>query len=706
MKSKFIFCFLLFGCWVGNLAGQNNNWYWAKSAAGGGEGLAVSSDTMGNAFITGIYGPTIIFGSTTLNSVFGSGDIYIAKYDPSGNFLWAKSAGGSNLDEGLAITTDKTGNAFVTGIFYSDSITFGSVTVFNSNSLGGSFDIFIAKYDMNGNVLWAKSFGGPDDDFGLGVATDNTGNVFLTGEFASPSISCGSTTLINASSSGTSCDLYLAKLDVNGNVIWAKSAGATGYDMAYSVATDTSGNIFLTGFFQDSTITFGSVVLTNLGVENIFIVKYDPGGNVLWATSAGGTSVDVAYSISADSIGNVYITGSFFSPNVNFGSYSLANSGSVNTCDMFIAKFDGNGNAKWAKSVGGANLEEGFSVSAGAKGNVFVTGRFTSTSITIGNDTFTDPNPGIDDPMFLINFDSTGNIFCAQGFDSGGDDQNGVSADSFGNAFITGDFMVNAFVLGSDTLHLTSGENVFVAKYVCQCNPVIRISGNDSICKGDSTTLTANGASTYVWFPGNISGSSITIAPLSTSTYSVVGTSSSGCSDTVSMTVTVNQSPFVALDLSAIDTQCVTINSVALSGGFPLGGIFGGTATSGNNFHPSVAGPGTFGITYYYLDSNSCVGKATDSIFVSPCVGISTPGDLTHSISIFPNPSNGNFTIKNNFAPNFEIVIFNSLGQKIYRREKINEIAFDVDLNNQPNGIYLVQIISDGKVYSQKILKE
>ena len=186
---------------------------WAKSAGGTAYdiGNSVSTDAIGNVFMTGIYySPTITFGITTLTNANNVADIFIVKYDASGNVLWAKSAEGTWYDLSYGVCTDVIGNVFITGAFYSPTITFGTTTLTNVNAAN---DIFIVKYDASGNVLWAKSAGGTGYDEGYAVSTDASGNVFLTGNFGSPNINFGTTTLTNTDTTGSFRDIFIAKLD-------------------------------------------------------------------------------------------------------------------------------------------------------------------------------------------------------------------------------------------------------------------------------------------------------------------------------------------------------------------------------------------------------------------------------------------------------------------------------------------------------------
>lgn len=464
----------------------SQNWLWAKSATGTGtaKGYSVCADASGNVFVTGSFlSPTITFGSITLLNA-GVQNIFLAKFDPNGNVLWAQSAGDTTIDDAYSVSADAGGNVFLTGMFQSPTISFGSITLTNA----GLGDIFLAKYDGNGNVLWAKSAGGTFWDSPSSVSADANGNVFVTGSFGSLA-TFGSTTL--TSTNGGTDDIFLAKYDATGNVLWVKSAGGIYADYGSSVSTDANGNVFLTGSFQSPTIIFGSTTInyTNTGNYNVFLAKYDANGNVLWAKSASGTKAGgVGYSASTDVSGNVFVTGMFYSSAITFGPITLINSDpSGNIQDIFIVKYDANGNVLWAKSAGGAGSDIGYSICADANGNVFVTGGFLSPSITFGSITLTPPTANCAfnncDPMFIVKYDAGSNVLCASALSSGGDYNNSVSIDTYGNAYIIGDFLANPFIINSDTLTFTGidGDNIFVAKYVCDSIiPIIQSTNNSS----------------------------------------------------------------------------------------------------------------------------------------------------------------------------------------------------------------------------------
>ncbi len=362
----------------------NGNVLWAKSFGGAlsDEAISVCTDAEGNAFITGEFeSPTITFGSTTFTNTGGT-DLFIVKFDGSGNVLWANNGTGADEDQGLSVSADAGGNVFVSGYFIGPTVTFASTTLVNAGGLSAHFDIFLCKYDANGNLLWAKSAGGTSEDEGASVSADAEGNVFLTGIFDSPSITFGSTILTNPG-------FFIAKYDSNGNVLWAKSTIGAGNNNGTYVCADRNGNAFVTGLFTKPTITFSPITLTNANnnnsAEDLFIAKYDANGNVLWAKSAGGMNDEIGFCLSTDTSSNVYLTGKFTSSAITFGSITLPQPiGSVDP--MFIVKYDPLGNVLCAAALSSGGDDKN-GVSADRFGNAYVGGDFFTNPFIVGSDT-------------------------------------------------------------------------------------------------------------------------------------------------------------------------------------------------------------------------------------------------------------------------------------------------------------------------------
>lgn len=435
--------------------GQIPNWIWAQSSGGESDESCrgMATDPIGNVYITGYYATdSITFDSITLHNVNGNYDIFIAKFNASGNVLWAKSIGETGMESGTSVSTDSDGNVYLAGYFYSSSITFGSFTLTNS----GSSDIFLVKYDSTGNVLWARKAGNTDQDASFYVKTDYLNNVYITGNFHSSSINFGSYTLINAYSN--EADMFIAKYDESGNVVWAKSAGGTSEDSGQGLVIDKSGNVFLLGVYSSSSITFGTTNLTNLGNYDIFLIKYNISGNVIWAKRAGGTYADYGNRIALDTIGNIYFTGNFSSSTIDFDSISLTNAGNE---DLFLAKYDSTGNVMWAKSMGGINSDVGYDIAF--DNSIYITGFFSSPTINFDSITLT--RVGQSD-IFLAKYDLSGNVIWA--LTSGGvssDISYNIAIGTYDFIYISGNFNSSVLAFGSNTI--TSNDfnwkDIFIA---------------------------------------------------------------------------------------------------------------------------------------------------------------------------------------------------------------------------------------------------
>jgi len=350
--------------------------------AGGGDGdggSGISVDSNGNSYVTGFFGfgclggSTASFGDTVLTSGYEGYDLFIAKLDANGNWLWAKSAPGSNRYSivSKSISIDSNGNSYITGYFWG-TISFGDDVIIKDSL--NDYDIFVAKMDIDGNWQWAKQAGGSapsTSDDGIGISVDSYGNSYVTGDFMGTAL-FGDIVLY----SNGGHDVFVAKLDTNGNWLWVKQAGGGDGDGGSGISVDSNGNSYVTGCFL-GTASFGDTVLNGgLSFWNFFVAKLDTNGNWQWAKKAdeGILSGSLGCAISADSSGNSYVIGDFVG-SVSFGGTILRCSGS---CDIFVVKLDTNGNWQWAKNSGGSDnlYVAGFGISVDSNKNVYVTGDF------------------------------------------------------------------------------------------------------------------------------------------------------------------------------------------------------------------------------------------------------------------------------------------------------------------------------------------
>jgi len=435
---------------------QTPNWQWAQNNGGLSADYAqgVATDNFGNVYVVGAFqSATMNIGITTLTNN-GDFDVYIAKYDASGNPLWAKSAGGSAMDYGYGIATDKAGNIYITGWFNSPTISFETKTLTNA---GVGSDIFLVKYDSSGNVLWAKREGGTTGDIGYGIATDSACNICIAGEFQSTTMTIGTDVLTNAGGIVPN-DIFIAKYDSAGNAIWAKSAGGTGSDFGSSVTVDNSGNSYLTGNFSSGFINFGLGPLTNNGVYDMFLVKFNPSGTALWQKVVGGSAGDSGNSVAVDYSGNVYVSGVFESPTLGFGLGTLINAGGR---DVFVAKYSNAGIIAWSNSIGGNLNDESYSLAADKLSNVYVSGAFQSSNLVVGGTPLT--NSGNYD-IFVVKYDSVGtSLWAKSAGGSGYEYAYSICNDTLSNIYLSGYFSSPSLTLGN-TLTNAGGCDGFITK--------------------------------------------------------------------------------------------------------------------------------------------------------------------------------------------------------------------------------------------------
>ncbi len=352
---------------------------WAQHAGGVDDqrGTAIATNAAGEVIVVGHFELSVTFGTTTLTSV-GDGDVFLVTYDANGNVLWAQSFGGDDQDIPESVAVDASGNILVTGYFQGISMTVGSDVLLNAQD--GTYDVFLARFSPTGAPLWGRRAGGSLDDHGRDVATDATGNVALVGNYESASITFGSTVLNNPNDNYN--DLFLVKYDSNGNVLWGKDAGGILSESAFAV--DASDNIFMAGHYIDATLNLDGTVLTNstaVDFFDVFIAKYDPAGTLLWARSGGGASDDYADDLAIDGGGNAVLAGYSNSGTANFDTQSINGAGSF---DLFAVKYDPTGTSLWARSAGGASSDRAFSVTTDAQGDVALTGYFNSDPLVVG----------------------------------------------------------------------------------------------------------------------------------------------------------------------------------------------------------------------------------------------------------------------------------------------------------------------------------
>ncbi|MEZ4826172.1 MAG: SBBP repeat-containing protein [Bacteroidia bacterium] len=448
--------------WVGSMGGANTD-----------KGFGITTDASGNSYTTGLFSGNADFdpGAGVLNiSSIGTTDIFIQKTGPSGNLVWVKNIGGATFGcGGYGIATDHQNNIYITG-YFGGTVDFDpGAGSFNLTS-GGSDDVFLLKLDDAGNFLWANAMGGNKSDIGLAVATDPSGDVIITGYFEGTADFDPTGGVSNLTSAGF-IDIFIQKTDASGNFLWANSIGGAGFEEGHALATDSSGNVIVTGYFE-KTADFdpgaGTSSLTSNGGADIYVLKLDPTGAFLWATHFGSASDDGGHSIATDFKGNIYTTG-YFAGTTDFdpgpGTLSLFPKGST---DFFVQKSDPSGNFLWANATGGTSTDLGAGITTDATGNMYLAGYFRQTvDFDPGPDTVSVTAAGGLD-IFVLKSDSAGNLLWVKtAGGTSGEAAEAVAVDDMGNVYTTGHYTETVdFDPGAGTASRTAvGSNdIFILK--------------------------------------------------------------------------------------------------------------------------------------------------------------------------------------------------------------------------------------------------
>jgi hypothetical protein len=376
-------------------------------------GKSITTDSAGNCYVTG-YTSGSLGGPNA-----GYDDVFVAKYDAAGNLAWARQLGTSSFDVGYGVATDWAGNLFITG--YTDGSLGGS-------NVGGE-DAYIAKYDAAGNLAWTRQLGTSNTDWGLSIATDLAGGIFITGYTDGP---------LGGPYPSPVDDSFVAKYDTTGNLVWTRQLGTSSFDIGKEIVTDAAGNLFITGY------TYGSLGGPNAGGPDAFVAKYDTDGNSVWMRQVGTSDSDWGLGIATDPAGNLFITG------YTYGSIGGPNAGER---DAFVAKYDPAGDLVWTRQLGTSDTDWSMGIATDLAGNLFITGQ---TNGSLGGPY---PNPGGGDG-FVAMYDTTGNLIWTCQFGTRATDwSSDIATDPAGNLFITGD---STGSLGGPNAGAT---DVFVVKF-------------------------------------------------------------------------------------------------------------------------------------------------------------------------------------------------------------------------------------------------
>jgi hypothetical protein len=359
--------------------------------------------------------------------------------------IWSQHYGDAKDQQIRSLSVDVGGKLVITGDM-AGSVSFGAVQL-NGDA---SADVFVAKLDTAGGVLWAKRFGDINAQYGRSVTTDLFGNVFATGE-ASGTVDFGGGGL-----TADFYDGYVVKMDPNGGYLWAKLFGAAGNQRIFGAATDGDNNVIVVGSFEQK-IDFGSGALTSHGFEDFFVAKLDPNGNEIWSKRFGEAGDQRALAVAVDLQKNMYVTG-WFKGSIDFGMGPVTSAGGE---DGFILKLGSGGNVLWSQTFGDTVDQRPQAVTLDASGNPLVAGYFGGSMAVNGGNTLTSAG---DHDVFLVKLNSLGNHQFSKSFGGVGQQEaTAVVADSTGHIVMAGNFE-GTVDFGGGPLISAGATDVFVTK--------------------------------------------------------------------------------------------------------------------------------------------------------------------------------------------------------------------------------------------------
>lgn len=324
----------------------------------------LASASGGQFYLAGEFLDTTQFGQKMLISSGGT-DIFLVKNMEDGTPVWANRIGGGDYDYVQKVIADADGNIIIAGYFYG-----GTLIGPDHYTSYGSQDIFVAKYNAEGNYLWSYRAGGQSADYIMGLALDADQNIVITGYYYDE-MYFGETTLTASSSS----DIYLAKFNPGGDLLWTVSAGGSSSDQSRSVSCDPEGNILISGsFYYD--VTLGDTTLSTINPVGVFIARYMPDGQLDRAFQLDGTYLSTEVYVATGQAGNFYISGNF-SEMLVFGS-KIFEAGEFNQ-DIYVAKYDASCDLEWARHAYSAASDQVMGIDVGQDDNLYLTGHYLDT---------------------------------------------------------------------------------------------------------------------------------------------------------------------------------------------------------------------------------------------------------------------------------------------------------------------------------------
>lgn len=631
---------------------------------------SIAMDNKGYVWEVGIFYLPLIFATDTLLPT-GNGNTFLCEYDNNGNLLWVKQTKGNCICDGKDIAVDNSGNSYITGQFY-QAANFGTHTLYAYQNEAE----FLVKYNSNGEVLWTRQATATNAySNGVSVTTDGLGFEYITGSFY------GTAYFYSYHVTSINSAVFIAKYDSNGEAIWVAQSTGAGSAEATSIAYSNNGDEYITGYFNGS-VNFGSYKL-NTPVQDIFLVKYDKDGNVLWATQSKGNPPTfsnrnyLGYCVASDIYDNAYLTGSFMD-SLSFNSHVLY--WNKQTTNLFYSKFSPAGSNLWLKEATpiDSNNWYGFSISTDAKNHFYLSGGTDTTSfgkINFGNYKLNADTTSLRGATIIIKFDSSGNVLCGSIINNYNELflKNKVISDTSGNyTYLSGTFADEDIKIGDTLLKYKGGDLPFIARWIgCTENGFnALITGTPShcsySCNGSSMAYPNGGTAPYkfLWSDGKTTQNITGICP---GKYSVVITDSADYK--TSQTINIKDSfPSYAIPIDTIIYKGQSVILTAWGGKYykwtPLASLNCSTC-------PNPTATPDVNTTYTVIISDSAGCNITYQILVDvdqQCNEIYVPNVFSPNANV-----NNILYLRSDCVKNGEFIVYDRWGNKIFDTKDLNQ---------------------------------
>lgn len=678
--------------------------------------LDIKIDHEDNVFIVGYVSDTVDLDPS--DGVFnvnhqGLNDVIVAKYNSDGAFIWGGLIGSPFNDRANALGIDNDNHVHISGYFRGTMDADLSLGDYPIVSHGGE-DAFIITYSATGELIDAHALGGPANDRANSCYIDLEGKLLITGSF-------GVAMDVNFSDleedyiySNGGSDIFILKLETDKSLTWCRNFGGLANDVGYGINADIDNSILVTGSFSSTVNLFidgyPEEMVSN-GGEDIFILKLNNDGEVLFQRTTGGTSTDRGMAINSNGFGDIFVTGGYrntmdLNPSVGEEIVTAASGN-----DTYIITLDASGNYKWGIATGGLYYDIGTDLAIDESGDLYAVGYFRNA--ILGNypsyeERYT--NSGQYDPYVMkihgcnpiemVLTSEPSEICIGESYVL-----NGLGEEDI--IFNWGAGIINGLPYTPETSGLKT--HIVIAKDNRGCQSISSVNANvhelpfvdaglyQTQCLGKEVTISASGAVTYEWTPAIENGVSFIVETEGDVLYTVIGTDENGCTDEDETIVKGVAYPSITAVITDEYTPFGGAIDVTISGGV---GPFGYSWSHGPTTE-DVDGlfAGTYSLTIDDTGVDYDVCPVVDSIFIINSF-LGNEKLLSEQFALYPNPAENELFIQS--IDGVQFVILNQIGQIVLKGTVVNS---RINISTLSAGVYMIEFAGEPQPTLQKFIK-